>query len=135
MAQAVLLSDLRFFMLLIKQICYVRRTNSLTQLQQACWLPYSRTKIYAARMSRGAAAAIDRYVLPAPVFSSKPAGRRCCCRSTGQTDVRTLDAYRILATCMDSLQPELRMLNCTVCTFAAKLKTFLFSAVGASENF
>ena len=28
-----------------------------------------------------------------------------------------------------SLPPELRMLNCTVCTFAAKLKTFLFSAV------
>ena len=30
---------------------------------------------------------------------------------------------------------ELRMLNCTVCTFAAKAKTFLFSAVSASENF
>ena len=37
--------------------------------------PYSRTKIYAARMS-----------LPAPDLSSKPAGRRCCCRSMGQTD-------------------------------------------------
>ena len=35
----------------------------------------------------------------------------------------------------NSLPPELRMLNCTVCTFAAKLKTFLFSAVSASENF
>jgi len=35
----------------------------------------------------------------------------------------------------NSLPPELRMLNCTVCTFAAKLKTFLFSAVNASENF
>jgi len=31
--------------------------------------------------------------------------------------------------------PELRMLNCIVCTFAAKLKTFLFSAVSAPENF
>ena len=35
----------------------------------------------------------------------------------------------------NSLPPELRMLNCTVCTFAAKLKTFLFLAVSASENF
>jgi len=26
---------------------------------------------------------------PAPDLSSKPAGRRCCCRSTGQTDRRT----------------------------------------------
>jgi len=35
----------------------------------------------------------------------------------------------------NSLPPELRMLNCSVCTFAAKLKTFLFSAVSMSENF
>ena len=35
----------------------------------------------------------------------------------------------------NSLPPELRMLNCAVCTFAEKLKTFLFSAVSASENF
>ena len=35
----------------------------------------------------------------------------------------------------NSLLRELQMLNCTVCTFAAKLKTFLFSAVSASENF
>jgi len=33
-----------------------------------------------------AAVAIDQYLLPAPDLSSKPAGRRCCCRSTGQTD-------------------------------------------------
>jgi len=26
-------------------------------------------------------------------LSSKPAGSRCCCRSTGQTDGRTLDRY------------------------------------------
>ena len=54
---------------------------------------------------RAAAAAIDRYLLPAPVLSSKPADRRCCCRSTGQTDGRTdgrtdtgpfYDAYRML---------------------------------------
>ena len=36
-----------------------------------------------------AAAAIGRYLLPAPDLSSKPAGRRCCCRATGQTDGRT----------------------------------------------
>jgi len=44
-----------------------------------------------------AAAAIDRYLLPAPDLNSKLAGRHCCCRSTGQTDVqtdgRTLDRF------------------------------------------
>ena len=50
---------------------------------------------------RAAAAAIDRYLLPAPDLSSKPADRRCCYRSTGQTDGRNdtrlfYDAYRIL---------------------------------------
>ena len=48
-----------------------------------------------------AAAAVDRYLLPAPDLSSKPAGRRCCCRLTGQTDGRTdtwpfCDVYSIL---------------------------------------
>jgi len=33
--------------------------------------------------------AVDRYLLQAPALSSKPAARRCCCRSTGQTDGRT----------------------------------------------
>ena len=47
--------------------------------------PYSRTKIYAARMS-----------LPAPDLSSKPTGRCCCCRSTRQTDGRTLDRFMTL---------------------------------------
>ena len=39
-----------------------------------------------------AAAAIDRYLLRVrarPHDLSKPAGRRCCCRSTGQTGRRT----------------------------------------------
>ena len=58
--------------------------------------PSSRTKIYAARMSRGSS---NIRCPPAPDLSSKPAGRRCCCRSTGQTDGRTdtrpfYDAYR-----------------------------------------
>jgi len=35
------------------------------------------------------AAASGRYLLPAPDRNSKPACRRCCCRSTGQTDGRT----------------------------------------------
>ena len=43
--------------------------------------------------------AIDRYLLPAPELSSKPAARRCCCRSTGQTDRRvdgrTLDRFKM----------------------------------------
>jgi len=32
--------------------------------------------------------AINRYLLPAPALCSKPAARRCCCRSTPQTDRR-----------------------------------------------
>ena len=64
--------------------------------------PYSRAnKINTARMSRGCSSFIDRYLLPAPDLSSKPDGRRCCCRSTGQTTRRTdtrpfYDAYRIV---------------------------------------
>jgi len=50
---------------------------------------------------RAAIAAIDRYLLPAPDLSSKPAGRRCCCRSMGQTDGetdgRTFDRFMTLA--------------------------------------
>jgi len=51
---------------------------------------------------RAAVASIDRYLLPAPDLSSKPPrGRRCCCRSTGQTDGwtdgRTLDRFMTLA--------------------------------------
>jgi len=48
-----------------------------------------------------AAAAIGRYLLPAPDLSSKPASRRCCCQSTGQTDRRAdgsaLDQFMTLA--------------------------------------
>ena len=36
-----------------------------------------------------AAAAIDRYSLPAPDLSNKSGSHRCCCRSTGPTDGRT----------------------------------------------
>jgi len=47
-----------------------------------------------------AAAAINRYLLQAPAFSSKPTARRCCYRSTGQTDTqtdgRTLDRFMSL---------------------------------------
>jgi len=35
-----------------------------------------------------APATIDRYLLQTLAISSKPTGRRCCCRSTGQTDRR-----------------------------------------------
>jgi len=44
-----------------------------------------------------APAAIDRYLLPVPELSSKPAARRCCCSSTertdGETDRWTPDRY------------------------------------------
>ena len=36
-----------------------------------------------------APAAVNRYLLPAATLSSKPAVRRCCCRSTGQTERQT----------------------------------------------
>jgi len=39
--------------------------------------PYTGTKVYAARMSRGSSS-YRRYLLPAPDLSSKPVGRRCC---------------------------------------------------------
>ena len=39
------------------------------------------------------AVAVDRYLLQAPALSSKPEARRCCCRSTGQTNGRTPDRY------------------------------------------
>jgi len=41
----------------------------------------------ASAAARTPAAVVDRYLLPAPARSSKPAARRC--RSTGQTDGRT----------------------------------------------
>ena len=44
--------------------------------------PHSRCKITRSAR-RAAAAAIYRYLLPAPDLSSKPADRRCCYRSTG----------------------------------------------------
>jgi len=46
-----------------------------------------------------ARAAVDRYLLPAGLLSSKPAGCRCCCRSTGQTVGRTLDRYLVHRPC------------------------------------
>ena len=36
--------------------------------------------------ARVPAAIVDRYLLPAPELSRKPAARRCCCRSAGHTD-------------------------------------------------
>jgi len=42
--------------------------------------------------------AIDEYLLPAPDLSSKPAARRCCCRSTGQTDGLT-DSWPLRGPC------------------------------------
>jgi len=38
--------------------------------------------------ARVPAAIVDRYLLPAPELSRKPAARRCCCRSAGQTERR-----------------------------------------------
>ena len=40
-----------------------------------------------------APAVLDRYMPHAPDLSSKPAARRRCCQSTGQTDGQTPDRY------------------------------------------
>jgi len=60
--------------------------------------PCSRIKIYAARMPRAAAAAVDRYLLPAPDLSSKPAGPllRSIDGTDRRTDRRTLDCFMTL---------------------------------------
>ena len=81
------------------------KTRVILSLNKYAGPAYSRAKMYAACMSRGGAATIDLYLLPAPDLSSKPAGRCCCCRSIGKTDRRTdgrtdtrpfCDAYRKL---------------------------------------
>ena len=60
---------------------------------------------------RAAAAAIGLY-RPAPDLSSKPTGRRCCCRSTGQADRRTngrtRDRFRTLT---HTMQTALQSIN------------------------
>ena len=78
-----------------------KRLNVL--LQQIC-----RIFLQSERNLRGPHAAIDRYPLPAPELISKPAGRRCCCRSTGQTDGHsTRNVRRILVRGVNSpLPPE-----------------------------
>ena len=79
---------------------------------------HSRTKIYAAR---AAAAAIDRYLLPAPDLSSEPVGRRRCCTSTRQTDRRTdrrtLDRLLVEAYCIlcEPRNNKLRTQHNTIC--------------------
>jgi len=46
---------------------------------------------FAAEHRRAPAARCSyRYLLQTPALSSKPAGRRCCCRSMGRTDVGPL---------------------------------------------
>jgi len=59
--------------------------NSVLSLLLWC---YSHLLLSAGARSM-APAAIDRYPLHTPALSSKPADRRCCCRSMGQTDGRT----------------------------------------------
>ena len=54
--------------------------------QQVSWTSLQVEPKFMRPACRVATAAIDRFLLPAPALSSKPAGRRCCCRSTGQTD-------------------------------------------------
>ena len=71
------------------------KTNSIVNNNYA-GPPCSRTKIYAARMSRGSSS----YRSISAARTRPQQQTRCCCRSTGQTDGRTLgpfyDAYRML---------------------------------------
>jgi len=62
--------------------------------------PYSETKIYAARMSLGSSSC--RSISAAgPNLNGKPAGHRCCCQSTVQTDGQTLDRFMTLTAYAD----------------------------------
>jgi len=65
--------------------CTISFTSRLCWTSLAVGPKITRT----ADIARLHAAAVDRYLLPATDLSSKPAARRCCCRSTGQTDGRT----------------------------------------------
>jgi len=66
-----------------------------------CWAISLGSQHDATRILLLSAPAIERYQLQTPALSSKPAGRRCCCRSMGQThthslrqtDGRTFDRY------------------------------------------
>jgi len=109
---------------------------------------------------RATATAIDRYLLPAPDLSSKPAGHRCsCCRSTGQTGGQTggrtdtrpfYDVYRILcgpqtrSSCGDrtfaaaglrlwnSLPVQLRNPDITYGLFRRQLRGHLFGSMNTA---
>jgi len=64
---------------------------------------------------RAAAAAVDQSLLPAPSLSSKPASRHCCCRSTGQTDGRTVVSFMTLtAYCADRVIRSLIFILCYI---------------------
>ena len=75
------------------------RNRTDREKKQVCWICLqSDHNLRCPPVARQQAPAIDRYLLPAPDLSSKPAGCRCCCRSTGQTDGHSIvyDTYRIL---------------------------------------
>ena len=79
------LSDVMYFVNKLSLSLSLSLCHLLRQTSIRC-TSHSRTKIHVAAC-RAAEAAIDRYLLPAPDFSSKPAGtgRRRCCRSAVQT--------------------------------------------------
>ena len=60
-----------------KQVCVEPRPSGLNMTLPAYAAERRRLQLF------------DRYLLQAPALSSKPAARRRCCRSTGQTDGRT----------------------------------------------
>ena len=55
---------------------------------------------------RTVVAAVNRYLLPAPDLSSKPAGRRCCYRPTGETKDERTDEHSTV------LRHLLRLVGC-----------------------
>ena len=77
----------------------------MIQLQQVCVQPrpwavnvtlptYAAERPAAAPLLLGAGFRCCRSIFPArTALSSKPVARRCCCRSMGQTDGRTLDRF------------------------------------------
>jgi len=127
-------------------VTWSRKFNRITPvLNELHWLPMVqrvqfKLALIVFKCLRGLA---PSYLTDDCVLVSSMAGRRLLRSADTRTlyvpRTRTAIGARNFAVAgprvWNSLLPELQMLNCTVCTNAAKLKTFLFLAVSVSENF
>ena len=82
--------DLQLFFLLLLRITSLGCQHDTARIR--CCAPCC-AAVLGRRCCWAPAPVIDR-CLPQTAVSSKPAGGRCCCRSTGQTDGRSTVSYR-----------------------------------------